>query len=138
MLPIIGGVICSAAQGLRLTLINPDLVGERLREGSVRAKERQGLIERLFREVGCDVTLQAIDKKSANVICDLPGETSDTLIVVLTLTLQMRGKVSSMTGAVLRCSSLSIKPSNQMFRSIRMNSWPSRGKNADCWVRHDT
>jgi Zn-dependent M28 family amino/carboxypeptidase len=56
-------------------------VGERLREGSVRAKERQDLIERLFREVGCDVTLQPIDKKSANVICDLPGETSDTLIV---------------------------------------------------------
>lgn len=81
MLAVLGCVICSATEGLRLTLVNRDLVGARLREGSVRAKERQDLIERLFREVGCDVALQAVDKKSSNVICDLPGKTSDTLIV---------------------------------------------------------
>lgn len=81
MLAVTACVIRTGAEGLRLILVKPDLVAERLREGSVAATERQGLVERLFREAGCDVTLQAISKKSANVICDLPGETGVTLIV---------------------------------------------------------
>ena len=81
MLALIACAICSAADGLQLKLVNPDLVDNRLREGNVRAKERQDLIERLFREVGCEVTLQPIDKKSANVICDLQGETTATIVV---------------------------------------------------------
>ncbi len=68
-------------QGLRLNLVDPHLLSERLREGNVRARERQGLIERLFGEVGCTVSRQPIDTKSANVICDLPGETSATIVI---------------------------------------------------------
>lgn len=81
VLVAVGCFVCSAAEGLQLTLVSRDLVGERLREGNVRGKERQALVERLFKEAGCDTTLQAIDKRSANVICDLPGETNSTLIV---------------------------------------------------------
>lgn len=62
-------------------MVNPDLVGQRLREGKVRAMERQHLIEHLFSEVGCQASTQPIDKKSANVICDLPGETSAKVVV---------------------------------------------------------
>ncbi len=81
MLAFIVCPIGSAAEGLKLKLVNPDLVGDRLREGNVRAKERQSLMERLFREVGCEVSLQRIDKKSANVICDLRGETTAAIMV---------------------------------------------------------
>jgi len=69
------------ADGLRLDLVNPEILGERLREGDVDAKERQPLIERLFSEAGCEIARQPIDKKSANVICDLPGQTTTRIVV---------------------------------------------------------
>lgn len=36
---------------------------------------------RLFQSVGCDAKTQLVDRKSGNVICDFPGETSETIIV---------------------------------------------------------
>ena len=78
--------VCSAFsvttdKGLRLNLLGPNLLSERLQQGHVRAKERQSAIERLFGEVGCQVSRQPVEGKSANVICDLPGETSATIVV---------------------------------------------------------
>jgi hypothetical protein len=80
ILVLSAGINCSA-DGLKLQLISPSLIGERLEDGHVPAKERQLRIEQLFREVGCETALQPVDKKSANVICDLPGEMPDPIVV---------------------------------------------------------
>ena len=69
------------AEGLQLSLVNRDTVSERLRQGEVPAKVRQSVVERLFAESGCEARTQAIDKKSSNVICDLPGQTNATIVV---------------------------------------------------------
>ena len=82
LLAVVGCTFCLATeQGLQVNLLNPDLVSKRLGRGNVRSRERQELIERLFEEVGCKVGRQPIDGKSANVICDLPGETSATIVI---------------------------------------------------------
>ena len=67
--------------GLKLSLVTTAVLQERLRAGEVSSSERQNLMERLFRDVGCQVTLQRLDKRSSNVVCNLPGETSQTVIL---------------------------------------------------------
>lgn len=69
------------ADKLALSLTSPSVLQERLEAGEVSASKRQSLVQRLFQQVGCQVTLQLIDKRSSNVICSLPGETSATIVV---------------------------------------------------------
>ncbi|MEO8127373.1 MAG: DUF4910 domain-containing protein [Bryobacteraceae bacterium] len=57
------------------------MVKTRLDAGVVDAKERQATIRQLFADAGCAVEEQAVDKKNANVICTLPGETSSTIVI---------------------------------------------------------
>jgi Zn-dependent M28 family amino/carboxypeptidase len=64
-----------------LKLVSRASVEGRLRAGQVSARERQDLIARLFQESGCQVHLQKIHKHAANVICELPGDTSATIVV---------------------------------------------------------
>lgn len=68
-------------EALELTLVDQNTVSARLRAGVVQAGDRQSVIERLFRQAGCRPSLQPIDKRSSNVICTLPGETSATIVV---------------------------------------------------------
>ena len=74
-------VALCVADGLALTLASPTVLEERLRAGEVPARERQNVVARLFQQVGCQVTLQQIDKRSSNVVCNLAGETSATIVV---------------------------------------------------------
>jgi Zn-dependent M28 family amino/carboxypeptidase len=74
---------CSAgsADSLELKLVRPDAISERLRAGTVAAAERENVIDRLFQQLGCLTSKQQIDKRSSNVICTLPGETTATIVV---------------------------------------------------------
>ncbi len=87
LLPTAQAAVFSAAlcfadgNQLQTALLRRDVLDQRLRQGNVPAKEREYLIERMFAEVGCQVSKQPLDKKSDNVICNLPGETSETIVV---------------------------------------------------------
>jgi hypothetical protein len=74
-------VTACAADGIQLALISPTALEDYLRAGHVSPRDRQNLVERLFQQAGCKVTLQSVDKHSSNVICDLPGDTSATIVV---------------------------------------------------------
>ncbi len=77
-------ILCSgsiSAATLQLNLVSPDVVEQRLQAGAVSASKRQETIQKLFAAVGCSPEEQTIRKKQANVICTLPGETNDTIIV---------------------------------------------------------
>lgn len=71
---------CSAAE-LKLTLVEPNVITQRLEAGQVRQRERQAAITGLFKDVGCEAKLQQVDASSSNVICELPGETQAAIIV---------------------------------------------------------
>jgi len=69
------------ADSLVVNLLNQPAIETRLRQGLVPARERQETVARLFAESGCQTTPQPIDKRSANIICTLPGETTETIVV---------------------------------------------------------
>lgn len=71
----------SLADGLELNLVSPSSINDRLRAGAVSQKARQIAIDQLFQQVGCQTDKQQVDKRWANVICTLPGETTATIIV---------------------------------------------------------
>ena len=68
-------------QEISADLVKPEVIQSRLEAGAVKASERQDAIEQLFTHVGCAIQEQRVDKKSANVICTLPGETSSTITI---------------------------------------------------------
>lgn len=72
---------CGLAQTLGVDLAVETLVKKRLESGAVRPQQRQAAIRGLFDEVGCPVEEQRIDKRSGNVICTLPGQTSSAIVV---------------------------------------------------------
>ncbi|MGH9612231.1 MAG: M28 family metallopeptidase [Bryobacteraceae bacterium] len=78
----IGHIAC-LAEGLKLelNLVSRSSVNERFRAGAASAADRQGEIDQLFKQVGCQTEKQQIDKRSANVICKLPGETDATIVI---------------------------------------------------------
>lgn len=53
----------------------------RLAHGAVAAKDRQSTIHKLFEEAGCMVEGQRVGRKTANVICTMPGESDSEIIV---------------------------------------------------------
>ncbi len=71
----------AAAQKVEVNLTSEPILRERLERGAVPLKQRQVVAADLFREVGCPPQLQPVDKTFANVICTLPGETADTIII---------------------------------------------------------
>jgi len=72
---------CMFAEDLKLRLVDQSDVETRLRAGVVPAGEREDLIAKLFREAGCEVSRQKVNKRSSNVICRLRGETPATIVV---------------------------------------------------------
>ena len=77
-------VLCSIpalAAALQLSLVPQNVVEERLQAGLVTASQRQESVRKLFTAVGCPTEEQPVDKKQANIICTLPGESSDTILI---------------------------------------------------------
>ena len=78
------GVLLAAscfAQRLEVDLVKQQVIQERLKDGVVPPAKRQAAIRDLFEQAGCSPQEQAISKKTANIICTLPGETSSTIVV---------------------------------------------------------
>jgi Zn-dependent M28 family amino/carboxypeptidase len=78
------GVLLAAscfAQSLEVDLVKQQVIQERLKDGVVPPAKRQAAIRDLFEQAGCSPQEQAISKKTANIICTLPGETSSTIVV---------------------------------------------------------
>jgi len=69
------------AQHLEVNLVNQQIVQERLAAGTVQPAKRQETIRALFEKAGCTAEEQRINKKTANVICTLPGETPSTIVI---------------------------------------------------------
>jgi Zn-dependent M28 family amino/carboxypeptidase len=69
------------AQRLEVDLVKQPVVLERLAAGAVAAGKRQETIREYFAKAGCTAEEQHIAKKTANVICTLPGETASTIVV---------------------------------------------------------
>jgi Zn-dependent M28 family amino/carboxypeptidase len=72
---------CCAAETVSLSLVKREVIEQRLEAGAVTASARQETIRRLFEHVGCATEAQRVSRKSANVICTLPGETASTVVI---------------------------------------------------------
>jgi len=70
-----------AGENISTDLVKPEVIQQRLEAGAVAASKRQDTIRRLFEHVGCAAQEQRVDRKSANVICALPGETPSTIVI---------------------------------------------------------
>jgi hypothetical protein len=68
-------VFSAFAERLEVKLATPEVVQERLRSGAVPPAKRQATIRQMFEQAGCIPEEQAVTKKTANVVCTLPGET---------------------------------------------------------------
>ena len=99
-------VTSCAAQHLEVVLADQSLLRSRLESGQVAQSERQATIEKLFRDAGCPVEEQPVDKKSANVVCKLPGSTSSTVVVGAHFDFADEGKgiVDNWSGAAMLAS----------------------------------
>ena len=77
------GLIAAAsfADSLEVSLVKPEVIQARLASGKVRSSQRQATIRKLFADVGCAAEEQLVGRKTANVICTLPGETKAEIIV---------------------------------------------------------
>lgn len=73
--------LCCLGDEVELQLEPISAVMNRLRAGEVPAKQRQQAIENLFEQAGCKTTLQRVDRHASNVICDVPGKMSATIVV---------------------------------------------------------
>ena len=112
--------VCASAQMIHFRLQTREVVEGRLKSFSTRNSEREALIRKWFADSGCkdaNLSEQALDRKfPPNVICVLPGETQQ-VIVVGAHTDKVEsfgdGVVDNWTGAVLLPSllySLSAQP----------------------------
>jgi hypothetical protein len=115
--------ICASAQTpaqIHFRLQEREVVEGRLKSFSTRNGEREARIRKWFADSGCkdsNLTEQALDRKlPPNVICVLPGETQEVIVVGAHTDKVERfgdGVVDNWTGAVLLPSllySLSVKP----------------------------
>ena len=111
------------AQELKIALAKPAVLMERLQAGEVSNKQRQATIAGLFKQVGCDPAMQPVDRWSANVICELPGETRATIIVGGHIDFIDRGQgiVDDWSGASMLVSlyqALKSEPRSHTFRFV--------------------
>ena len=67
---------------VRFHPVDKSVVMQRLESAPYKNSDRQTAIEKMFAEVGCETKEQPLThSKLANVICVLPGETSDEIVV---------------------------------------------------------
>jgi aminopeptidase-like protein len=71
----------ATAEKVEVDLVVDAVLKARLEKGVVGQPQRQGVVRELFEEVGCAVEEQKVNKRSANLICTLPGETDSTILV---------------------------------------------------------
>src|SRR5581483_4984764 len=74
-------VCCCPAEEVQADVVPQALVKSRLEAGAVKLRERQNAIRQLFTDAGCAPQEQRVGRKTANVICTLPGQTSGTIVV---------------------------------------------------------
>jgi len=70
-----------AGERLEVGLLDQKVIEQRLAKGLVSYDQREATVADLFREAGCTVQLQKVSGHSENVICTLPGESNDPIIV---------------------------------------------------------
>ena len=82
---VLTGVAPALAQQVRFGAISRDVVESRLREAPKKDAERESLMEKIFRDAGCAPDQLGEQKvahqKLPNVICVLPGETDEKIVV---------------------------------------------------------
>jgi aminopeptidase-like protein len=71
---------CVAAT-LELELAAKAVLKARLEAGKVGRWERQASLRNLFADVGCATSTQPLGKRTGNIVCSLPGETAETIVV---------------------------------------------------------
>ena len=87
----------------------PPVIQQRLESLSRNVAERRAILERLFREVGCDgadlYAQKVPGSKQPNIVCTLPGETADATAIVIGGHFDLvdvgSGAVDDWSGAVL-------------------------------------
>jgi hypothetical protein len=70
----------SSPATLQVELAAKTLVQSRLNVGVVGQRDRQRKIHELFTDAGCTADEQRLNKRSANVICTLPGTSSGAIV----------------------------------------------------------
>jgi hypothetical protein len=113
-------VTISFATDISVSLAPEALVKSRLEDGVVKQRERQAVILDMFKQAGCAVQEQRLDKRADNVICTLPGSNPSTIIVGAHFDFADAGKgiVDDWTGAALLPSlyeALKNKPRTHTF-----------------------
>ena len=82
---VIGCTLCTSAQHISFRLQTEEVIATHLRSFSTKNSEREALIRKWLAESGCqgaNLREQALDRKfPPNVICVLPGETQDAIVV---------------------------------------------------------
>jgi hypothetical protein len=116
--------VCATAQ-IRYRLARPEVIENRLKSFSTRNNEREALIRKWLAESGCkdaNLSEQSVERKlPPNVICVLPGDTSEMIVVGAHtdhVTEFGDGVVDNWTGASLLPSllhSLSAQPRRHTF-----------------------
>src|SRR5689334_16444664 len=71
----------SSPATLQVELAAKALVQSRLNAGVIKQRERQRKISELFTDAGCTPDEQRLNKRSANVICTLPGQSPGAIVV---------------------------------------------------------
>jgi hypothetical protein len=102
--------------GLKLDLVNQAIIQQRLEAGKTSGKNREQELVRLFRQAGCETTLQRVNRRSSNVICALPGETTDVIMAGghFDFADQVEGIIDDWSGASLLPSLYqALKPTHQ-------------------------
>lgn len=73
-----------AAQGetLRVGIVAPQEIEQRLRSAPAKNQQRQQAIEQMFRDAGCEPELRRLGhSKFSNVVCTVPGASEEVIIV---------------------------------------------------------
>jgi aminopeptidase-like protein len=84
MVTLLAGFLIASsclAQKIGINLVDEKTIQERLDRGLVPPKERESTIDSIFEKAGCSVEEQQVRKTASNVICTLPGETEQTIVV---------------------------------------------------------
>jgi hypothetical protein len=79
---LLASVSLVAASDLKYGLVEQDVVMARLQNAPMNNNDRVLALEKMFRDVGCQPTEQAVKHlRQPNVLCVLPGSTNSTIVV---------------------------------------------------------
>jgi len=115
LLAILLWALAANGQQIRFTLLQREVVEERLKTGPGKNDERHDRLEQMFREAQCGMNLtnQPVrGSKIPNVVCQLPGQTCSIIVVGAHFDNQGAG-----SGLVDNWSGASLLPS--VFQSLR-------------------